>query len=952
MTSTVLQSLVRELRQAAEARQFEALPDAELLERFRATGDPDAFEAIVRRHGASVLSACRSVLTSHADVEDAFQATFVVLLRSAPAIRKGQSLSGWLWGVAHRVALNALRAALRRQRAEQRQPAPTSAGPDPSWREACAVLHEELDGLPDEYRLPLLLCYLHGKTRDEAARQLGIREAVLHGRLERGRRRLRARLTRRGVTPSAGLLSWVVNSVPAGGPPETLVRLTLEAAAAGRVPVQIAALVHGATPSMTTGKITLLAALVLAAGLIAGIANAPISGSTAGPTPVAAQPTPEANPAEPAQEPQDKPLEMKGQVIDPEGKPVAGAKVVVVPFTGKENGFAPVEAPDLTGAEGRFRFQVPVAKVYHAKYEMPVPALVATAPGYFPAWEYGREGFADVTLRLARADARVTGRVVSLEGKPVPNATVRVTTVLAPTAATLDPWLAAVKARKKEGALALEQEFLPNEIRADVLPGVTLKAATDADGRFELAGYGQDRVLRAVIEGPTIVSREVRFVTRDVETVQMSTHGRENLPGATPYYGTRGTHAAAPTRPVAGVVRDQATRRPLAGVVIKSYTMAPHARIGEQFHAQATSDAEGRFTLLGMPKGEGNTVVAIPGEKEAYVPVHCGVPDPPGFGPVPIEIALVPGVWIEGTVKDKRTGKPVRMAEVQYHPDVFENRTVKSVPGLGDNYDSHHRYHVVATRADGKFRVLGLPGKGYVYARAHDRQYLAASDRSDEGGDTRDLMPTLPHSESARNWHAVYRVDVPEKPGPFTRDLVLDTGLHFTVSVVGPDGKPVRGAQSFGQDGHLSWYPESEPGRHAVESYNPRQPRPVLFRHVEKNLVGTLSVPADFAGDRQTVNLTPGVTVTGRVLDEDVQPRVGAEVTMSFQRTRGGTWAEYQESGEKYVTDAEGRYKVPGFIPGFRYGVSVGGVHWLSFTVEPGTTGTKDVGDIRLGPPE
>jgi RNA polymerase sigma factor (sigma-70 family) len=206
-TDAPLQRLVRKLVQAAERQPLERLADAELLDRFRSQKDAEAFATIVRRHGPCVLAACRKVLSSQADVEDAFQATFFVLLRTPTVIRQRTSLRSWLYGVAHRVALKALRAGTRRQRAEQRRPAATADAPDMSWREACGILHEELDRLPDLYRLPLLLCYLDGKSRDEAAEQLGVKTDVLRGRLERGRDRLRARLTRRGVGLSAGLLA-------------------------------------------------------------------------------------------------------------------------------------------------------------------------------------------------------------------------------------------------------------------------------------------------------------------------------------------------------------------------------------------------------------------------------------------------------------------------------------------------------------------------------------------------------------------------------------------------------------------------------------------------------------------------------------------------------------------------------------------------------------------------
>src|SRR5262249_40242099 len=180
---------------SAEATSLAAPPDQDLLDRLL-TGDTAAFEALVWRHGGLVLAACRRVLADEADAEDAFQATFLALLQSARSIRRRNEVGAWLCGVAHRVAVDALADMLRRRQRERRaartEIAP--AAPDLSWREACALLHRELDRLPDKYRLPLLLCYLQGLSRDETARQLGWTVQSLKGRLERGRLLLRDRL--------------------------------------------------------------------------------------------------------------------------------------------------------------------------------------------------------------------------------------------------------------------------------------------------------------------------------------------------------------------------------------------------------------------------------------------------------------------------------------------------------------------------------------------------------------------------------------------------------------------------------------------------------------------------------------------------------------------------------------------------------------------------------------
>src|SRR5262249_15867311 len=174
----------------------------ELLERFLAANDGSAFTVLVERHGPMVLGVCRRALRHHHDAEDACQATFLVLARQVASVRKKTSLSSWLHGVACRTASN-LRPEqhLRRPREQAVEPhAPGGAGAGVSWLIVQIILAEALEPLPERYRSPLVLCYLDGKTRDEAARQLGIRAGTLHGRLERGRERLRERLSARGLT--------------------------------------------------------------------------------------------------------------------------------------------------------------------------------------------------------------------------------------------------------------------------------------------------------------------------------------------------------------------------------------------------------------------------------------------------------------------------------------------------------------------------------------------------------------------------------------------------------------------------------------------------------------------------------------------------------------------------------------------------------------------------------
>jgi RNA polymerase sigma factor (sigma-70 family) len=186
--------------------------DRDALAAFVARRDEAAFAAIVQRHGPMVLRACRRVLHHTQDAEDAFQATFLVLARKAGTVGRAESLASWLHGVAIRTALRAKRDAGRRRRREQQ--AQTGTGPDPAealaWRDVQALLEVEIRRLPERYRAAFVLCHLEGRSRAEAADELGTSENTLSSRLARARERLQSRLAQRGVHLSAVLAAAVL----------------------------------------------------------------------------------------------------------------------------------------------------------------------------------------------------------------------------------------------------------------------------------------------------------------------------------------------------------------------------------------------------------------------------------------------------------------------------------------------------------------------------------------------------------------------------------------------------------------------------------------------------------------------------------------------------------------------------------------------------------------------
>jgi RNA polymerase sigma factor (sigma-70 family) len=207
-------------------------------------------------------------------VEDSFQATFLILARKASAVRKAVSLASWLHGVASRTAWKARTGFARRRKHESRAPAEgaVQAADDLTWREVRQVLHEELSGLAERYRAPLVLCYLEGKTQAEACVQLGLPKGTLKGRLERGRALLRTRLVRRGLGPAAVL---VVSGWPAAATADvssSLVIPTVRAATRGAGPARVVALADGMIQGMIAGKLKLAFLAFLAVGLL-GVAG-------------------------------------------------------------------------------------------------------------------------------------------------------------------------------------------------------------------------------------------------------------------------------------------------------------------------------------------------------------------------------------------------------------------------------------------------------------------------------------------------------------------------------------------------------------------------------------------------------------------------------------------------------------------------------------------------------
>ena len=292
MPTSVTNPIIQHLRRAVLGRDGAGLSDGQLLDCYVQGGDEAAFEALVRRHGPMVLGVCRRILRDSHEVEDAFQATFLVLVRKAASVVPAERVGNFLHGVAWQTAVRARAAAAKRRRRERQVadlPEP-QARPAARWDDVRPTLDQELARLPGQYRAAILLCDLEGCSHREAALHLGCPVGTLASRLSRGRRLLARRLAGRGVALSGAAVAALLSENAASAcVPASLVSSTIRAgsllgvagaAVAEATPVGVVTLTQGVLKAMSTNKVGTVVAGLLMAGVVA-LAGGLLTRSTA-----------------------------------------------------------------------------------------------------------------------------------------------------------------------------------------------------------------------------------------------------------------------------------------------------------------------------------------------------------------------------------------------------------------------------------------------------------------------------------------------------------------------------------------------------------------------------------------------------------------------------------------------------------------------------------------------
>ncbi len=905
-------SLIHCLRKLVAPPSYADVPDPQLLERFLSQRSEAAFAALVQRHGPMVLSVCRRVLHHTQDAEDAFQATFLVLARKAGSIRKQESVGSWLHGVAYRVSRMSKNKETRR-RARQRgihQQQPAEARDDIHWHELRLVLDEELGKLPEKYRTPLVLCYLEGRTRDEAAKQLGVSKAVFRRRLEYGRDQLGRQLARRGLTLSAALSApLLADAATQAALPPLLVTTTVRAGLAsvlgntvsGMVSDQVVALTESGVGSLLLKKGSIVLMLLLSLTLGAGGLLAHRSAHS--PTFAEASPTssPPSPPARSANK--DQTIDIKGRVLDPDGTPVAGARLFLLSDGNRKNVKVPPRA--TSDKDGRFRFRADSADFGPQGKAV----LAATAKGFGLDWidVSAKSESEEITLQLVADDVPIEGRVLDLEGNPVAGATVQVRSIARRAdGKDLASFVETVQKYLKEGT----PEFQPGPL--DTALGkfqwqrlspagldVSATVTTGADGRYRLTGFGRERVLELAIRGSTIGHSPLYALTRNGPA-------KGWIPGNWGLYGARFEWLASPCKPIVGTVRDKRTGKPLAGITVGA---------AQSLYIKTKTDNEGRYRILGAAKSKEYDIVA--GEMPYFSSEHH-VADTPGLEPITVDFELKRGIIIRGRVTEATTGKPV--------PGEIRFVALTENPHLKDYTDASRRafFTIGAGRAegDGSFAVPVIPGPGLLLVTADDVKRFAAAEDKDWK-----IAPRVwpPHA------HAVVPIHPSEKdPKSTTCDIALEPARILKGSVFGPDNRPLSGTYTAGcwplivPD--LFAHEKLDADAFTVGGVKSGRPRMLAFYHREKKLGKVLVLQGDETKPLD-VHLEPLGAIAGRILDAKGRPWAGLKVLVLVTREdktyppefHWGPSSWFKLTQIETTTDHEGRFRLDGLVPGLKH---------------------------------
>ena len=954
MANVTTQSVVRQIESLYGGGSIAGLTDRQLVERFvtrRDSAGEDAFAALVARHGPMVLRVCRALLGDRQHAEDAFQAVFLVLARKARSVRNPDLLGNWLYGIALRTARKA-RARLARQTTEELRAVIHSEASTTMTAEQVAMsreqvetLHAEIERLPGLFRAPVVLCYFEGLTLDQAAVLLRCPAGTIHSRLVRARNRLRRGLIRRGLSLSATGLVASLSSQSASASVSSQL-----CAAAARAAIKFAA-GHTAAPlaaevlrSMAFQKLKLVALSVLLLGVVATSAGYVTHALARNDSPNGMAAAPDDAKGRPAAGR----MFVTGRVLDPQGKPVAGARVaaaVRVKFSEISTG---LERPVLSeighvDADGSGRFRVDAPRTSSSRNDAFV--AIAMAPGYGAGWAKidpdADRPAADITLEPEQV---IQGRLFDVQGRPAQRVAVSVSSIER-------------QVGQETGRPIVNRLFegvVFEWTRVNEIPAWPKPATTDTEGRFTIQGIG-----RGLKAGLSIIDSRFALDNIDVET--------DGAPGAKLVTAT-----LEPAKIFTGRVSDAETGKPVPHAQLQFMANASDAqrRFFRQTRFQA--DADGRFRANPSP-GESYVIRANSPAGKIYVETQKEVNWSKGAVEQSLDLTLNRGAAIRGKVVEEGSTLPIAGASVAF---MTLSRADVNRPGWQS---------ATVTRADGSFELAVVARIGHLAVQAPSEDYILHQTG------LREITWNQPGGTPVySSW--IVACD-PKLSGPGLEfQIVLRRGAAVTGRIVGPDDRPVPDAWIIGRaalpPSFRAWRPwlgsyhgQAQSGRFELHGFDADTDVAVFFLEPKGKLGAVAHLSGKSASEGPVnIRLDPCGAATARLVDSHGRPLADYR-EMSLIRLVISPGPEYRsrdpeemkrmsaEAEFQYrvdpinyfkppVSDKTGRIAFPALIPGATYRIS----DWTTlendkgaiglrkeFAVRPGQT--VDLGDILVEKP-
>ncbi len=401
--------------------------------------------------------------------------------------------------------------------------------------------------------------------------------------------------------------------------------------------------------------------------------------------------------------------------------------------------------------------------------------------------------------------------------------------------------------------------------------------------------------------------------------------------------------SAAPGRAIEGTVRDRDSGQPIAGAEVRDWVGIIHK-----------TDAQGRFRLPGQPRTAGNapTFLYATADDEPYIKYGQPLEEPKAFAPTRVDITLKRGVWAEGKVTNRATGKPAR-AVVIYYP-FRDNPNVEDCPGatfLNNHVGDEPEF---PTDGNGRFRIPVLPGGGLLVVKAAGPGYLAARPLDDKTAGS--LLHPGGFEFYAKHYHAMLPIDAPAGKPLIIPDIALAAGRMQRIRIVDTADKPVSRAKVLClQFGSASGEAVPEDGL-AFYHANPGKAESLIVWNDERSIGARLDLKGDEPEPVRLV-LQPTGSVTGRLVNEDGRPRPGVELRLHQSFLSRGTGNGTLRFGP-LTTGRDGRFRMENLVPGVSYTVEAikkgemnyslraeGYLHAYSWTIKPGEV--LDWGDVQ-----